>query len=538
MAFPRLNNVSFWLLPPSLILLLLSALVENGAGTGWTVLDLVSNTPKDSKFVSCEVLVNLDKLSYYSDIVLLNSTRCEEIPLSLLYLLVNRSKESFKGLGSKCSSFNISESKNFTDMGTIRLGNSTDKTCFTHQRLNVGHLICLAAALAARTKGIHCSSPLTGKGRVLPALNLFNKKSVPSIHTSLVSTKVGFHKIKLSSMLHYLKERKFSTNSVETTCQQGLIINKNILSENKDLFHQWLVGFTDGDGCFSIVRQNDKWSLTFIIGQSTYNLRVLHFIKKQLGPSGSIYIEKEGKLAHFRIRNLVTLEKVIFPIFDKYPLLTTKYFNYIKFKEAHSILTNSLFTSLEKNNLIFNIINSKPNIIPFISPAWSIVNYKVFNYETASLVMSKSWLVGFTEAEGSFYLVSKSKDKLVSETVFVGRIVHAFEITQKLDEIVLIAIKHLLHISTNVQQKKAGYYTIVTTNSRAIENIIRYFHNTLKGMKSVEYRIWARSYLNDKGNFLKLKKIRDNVRIMKTRCNTLPPTHFPLSPSKNPNGRD
>jgi len=35
-----------------------------------------------------------------------------------------------------------------------------------------------------------------------------------------------------------------------------LNINKNSLSENKDIFNQWLVGFTDGDGTFSITRQN------------------------------------------------------------------------------------------------------------------------------------------------------------------------------------------------------------------------------------------------------------------------------------------
>jgi hypothetical protein len=35
-------------------------------------------------------------------------------------------------------------------------------------------------------------------------------------------------------------------------------INKNSFSENKDIFYQWLIGITDGDGTFSIVRQNNK----------------------------------------------------------------------------------------------------------------------------------------------------------------------------------------------------------------------------------------------------------------------------------------
>jgi len=73
----------------------------------------------------------------------------------------------------------------------------------------------------------------------------------------------------------------------------------------------------------------------------------------------------------------------------------------------------------------------------YISPAWKTVNSEVNNTNDAKLVMSKYWLIGFTEAEGSFYLVSKDST----------RIVHAFEITLKLDPIVLKAIAHILGIS-------------------------------------------------------------------------------------------
>jgi hypothetical protein len=122
--------------------------------------------------------------------------------------------------------------------------------------------------------------------------------------------------------------------------------------------------------------------------------------------------------------------------------------------------------------------------------------------------MTKPWLIGFTEAEGSFYLVSKDKT----------RIVHGFGISQKLDKIVLEGIRCILHIPTAVKFKsKHNYYILDTTNSRAIENIIKYFHNTMKGMKAVEYRIWARSYVKHKGDFSILWKIRDLIRKLKTK---------------------
>jgi hypothetical protein len=127
--------------------------------------------------------------------------------------------------------------------------------------------------------------------------------------------------------------------------------------------------------------------------------------------------------------------------------------------------------------------------------------------ETASKIIKKSWLVGFTEAEGSFYLVAKSE----------GRLVHAFEITQKLDYIVLLAIKYLLGIKTSVSIKKANHFSLVSTNSRAIENIIEYYKNTIKGMKSLEYRVWSRAYYKYKGNYAALNNIRNRIRTLKSK---------------------
>jgi hypothetical protein len=281
------------------------------------------------------------------------------------------------------------------------------------------------------------------------------------------------------------------------------------LKQNKELFFQWLVGFTDGDGTFSITYENRKWSLVFNLSQPEYNMRLLYFIKSQLGV-GNIYKKIMPKISvNYIIKDRKKLKKVIFPIFDKYPLLTNKYFNYLKFKEAYSILENTSLTQTQKNKLMLNLtfLNKNPNPSEdYISPAWKIINNKVSNTNEAKMVMSKAWLVGFTEAKGNFYFVNKScpgRD---------DRIVHGFEITQKLDLIVLSAIGCILGIKTS---SKKTHHTIVTTNSRSIENIIKYFHNTMKGMNSFEFRVWARCYVKHKGDFNKLNEIRNKLRIKK-----------------------
>jgi hypothetical protein len=64
-------------------------------------------------------------------------------------------------------------------------------------------------------------------------------------------------------------------------------------------------------------------------------------------------------MADFRIRDKKTISKIIFPIFDKYPLLTSKSFEYLKFKEAYNILVNSNISNHEKDILLLELKNKK-----------------------------------------------------------------------------------------------------------------------------------------------------------------------------------
>ena len=281
-------------------------------------------------------------------------------------------------------------------------------------------------------------------------------------------------------------------------------LNKEYLvKNNKTWFEQWLVGITDGEGTFGFYYQNGKWILVYKIAFSRYNLRILHYIKTNLGIGT---ITKDNSKGQILIRDRKKLETVIFPIFDKYPLLTSKYFNYIKLKKAFNILNDLNLSKVQKDKFLFTL---KKETLPqgYISPAWNNVTFPLKHNEIIN-VITKPWLSGFVEGEGSFYLVSKDSN----------RIVHGFGITQKLDSIVLESIKIILHISTVIKFKtKHNYYILDTTNSRAIKNIINYFKDNLIGMKSVEYKIWARSYIKNKGNYYKLFLIKETLRKMKKK---------------------
>ena len=324
-------------------------------------------------------------------------------------------------------------------------------------------------------------------------------------------------------------------------------LNKEYFNKNnKILFEQWLVGMTDGDGTFSIVRQNGKWSLAYKIAQSRYNLRALFYIKKQLGVGS---ITKDNTKGQFFIRDRKKLEAVVFPIFDKYQLLTSKQFNYLRFKQAFNILENASLTKDEKDKILFSLKNES---IPenYVSPCWNSANLPLKSVNDLNNIMTKAWLVGFIEAEGSFYLVNKeltvSKNSIspairhlnadssseeiklvISKNWLIGfaeaaanfeilktscdRIETEFNIYQHQDAFLLYLIKRILHIKNNVKfNKDTNMYFLSTKNSRSISNIIKYFDGEFKGMKSLEFKLWC------KANFYKDKKIKKSIKLSDT----------------------
>lgn len=117
------------------------------------------------------------------------------------------------------------------------------------------------------------------------------------------------------------------------------LLNKNQESFNLDKkFLQWLAGFTDAEGNFSItLRYNDPTkksldkslpyssvSLTFQIGVHIDDLRALELIKQKL-QCGSISISKVNNRCNYFVSDAFSLIHIIIPIFKYAPLNSSKY---------------------------------------------------------------------------------------------------------------------------------------------------------------------------------------------------------------------
>ncbi len=107
----------------------------------------------------------------------------------------------------------------------------------------------------------------------------------------------------------------------------------------------WIVGFTDGDGCFSVSIFRNKtsklgWQVMpeFVLTQGESSLSVLEKTKEYFD-CGRIYVNRRydnhrENIYRYCVRNRKDLLEKIVPFFETYPLKTQKVNNFIVFTKV------------------------------------------------------------------------------------------------------------------------------------------------------------------------------------------------------------
>ena len=115
------------------------------------------------------------------------------------------------------------------------------------------------------------------------------------------------------------------------------------------LTNEWISGFVDGDGCFSISKvatseQANRGNGTglrfrFIVSQDKRSTDVLYALKKHFG-CGTVY-KSAGNMMDFCITNRLHLRDKVIPHFVKHPLQTMKRIRFYEFaSQLHSCMVN------------------------------------------------------------------------------------------------------------------------------------------------------------------------------------------------------
>jgi ubiquinol-cytochrome c reductase cytochrome b subunit len=138
--------------------------------------------------------------------------------------------------------------------------------------------------------------------------------------------------------------------------------NKN---DNLFLIYAYLVGLFEGDGYFSITKKGKY--LTYVLGIeiSIRDVQLIYKIKSLLGVGVVNFRKRDNiEMVTLRIRDKDHLKKFIIPIFDKYPMLSNKQYDYLRFRNA--LLSGTIYSSElpeysrtnESLNTVESIINT------------------------------------------------------------------------------------------------------------------------------------------------------------------------------------
>jgi len=153
------------------------------------------------------------------------------------------------------------------------------------------------------------------------------------------------------------------------------------------------VGFTDGEGNFNIKLTGlentfKNVQFTFQIGLHIDDIETLQYIKDNLKCG---HISKSGNRVNYFVNDINSLINVIIPVFTNFSLNSSKFHHFMLFKKAVLSTKNKFHLSNQGKLDILKLKKEMQNM----SGRWVPDSIK-------SIKITKYWLAGFIDAEGTF----------------------------------------------------------------------------------------------------------------------------------------
>ena len=164
----------------------------------------------------------------------------------------------------------------------------------------------------------------------------------------------------------------------------------NILKIVSSEFLYWFSGFTDAEGNFLISIDRQYVRFRFKISLHIDDVEVLNTIKSNLNV-GTVTLESSRNRCSYIIQNYEDIKNVICPIFNAFPLHTSKRLDFENFSQAVFIKDNKKLSDIDMSKIVSlkNTMNTKREIF-------------TYNTTKSQIIINPNWFIGFTEGEGTF----------------------------------------------------------------------------------------------------------------------------------------
>lgn len=299
---------------------------------------------------------------------------------------------------------------------------------------------------------------------------LNNLISIPRAFNYIDSIKGG-HRI-ITDFLNIFKTKN-STSYKKTT-------TKIVLSDD---FIQWFVGFSDAECAFMINTKNNKEvHFVFQITLHIDDIGTLYTIRSQLG-FGVVSIK--GNTCSFRVHSFKVIVENLLPIFDKCPLLTHKQFNYIDWRKAILLKKLEQVNGKSLSILTFNQIVELKNGL-------NTLRTKYEGYTISSEMITKNWLIGFIEGDGTFHFSYSNvvfgitqKDLKILEAI--ADFLQNIPLSPPFDNLVVPGKPNCI-----IKKNQNSYQLVITNKDILFQYIYPYLiEASFYSRKSIDFAIWC-----------------------------------------------
>lgn len=286
-------------------------------------------------------------------------------------------------------------------------------------------------------------------------------------------------------------------NLVEDGKDLSLNLRKNLPKVSRD-FLNWLAGFTDAEGFFFInPGTSSNVVFRFSIELHVDDIEVLHKIAQTLGV-GLVRLVKGRDSAMFCVEKLDEIVRVIIPVFQEFPLQTTKFLDFTSFSEAVLIKWNS-DTRGEGGIRPVKIVSRKDMVkILTLKTSMNSGRLTIDNKQMVLLIsnisINKWWLLGFVEGEGTFgykhlapyfQIAQHKKNLFVLEAIekYLLKLIEQYPKRAGYQE---FGIKYALNSRTGV------YSMAVTKIDVLFSHILPFFESmSFFSRKALDYDYWV-----------------------------------------------
>lgn len=255
----------------------------------------------------------------------------------------------------------------------------------------------------------------------------------------------------------------------------------------------WVTGFTDAEGCFSVIIDTSnplkgKVRISFEINLHEKDKDILYKIQSFFGV-GAIYHRPDRKKSVYRVTNVNYINDIIIPHFINYPLISKKRLDFLLWCEVIKLI-------LKKEHLtekgFSDILSLYASINRDVSSKVSKIYLKIVPADIPTVVLlpdnlNPEWVSGFVAGDGGFSIyVKPGKDYILGEKVSCN-----FHIAQHSKDLELIKLFIKFFGCGRIRMRSNSLMCdyIVQDTTNLLEKIIPHFDSyPVLNLKQEDYK--------------------------------------------------